>query len=190
MLRLEIPKREEWDEVREVFTDFKGASLQLEHSLVSMSRWESIWHKPLLTSMNTANKDAQQAQEELKSYIQCMIMTQNYDPECLNCLTPENYKAVRDYIEDPMTATWFKEDPHKHGRPGMGGPVLTSEYIYYLMFDCGIPKECEKWHLNRLMTLIRVIREKNANGGKKMSQNDILKQYAGINAARRAKFKK
>lgn len=186
MLKLEIPKHEGWDEVKEEFVDFKGASLQLEHSLVSLSRWESIWHKPLLTSMN---KGEPQPQEELKSYIQCMIMTQNYDPTCLDFLTKENYQTVKDYIEDPMTATWFKEDPHKHGRPGLGGPVLTSEYIYYLMFDCGIPKECEKWHLNRLMTLIRVIREKNA-GGKKMSQTDVLKQYAGLNAARRAKFKK
>ena len=84
-----------------------------------------------------------------------------------------------------MTATWFREDPRRHGRSGIGGPVMKSEYIYYLMIDCGIPKEMEKWHLNRLMTLIRVVKEKERSGNKKQSRNDINSQYAAMKARSR-----
>lgn len=184
MLKLEIPAVDAWDERKEEFVKFEGAVLQLEHSLVSLSRWESIWHKPFLPS----KPDDIRTEEELRSYIGCMSMTQSFDPVCLNFLTQENMKSVQKYIEDPMTATWFKEDPHKHGKSGLG-QVLTSEYIYYLMFESGVPKECEKWHLNRLMTLLRIIAEKN-NPGKKLSPHETLSKYASINAARRAKFKK
>lgn len=181
MLKIEIPAQEGWDETNCVFTEpFSGCTLQLEHSLVSLSRWESIWHKPFLTSINTDDNI-----EEFKSYVQCMNMTQSFDPKCLDFLTKENYRQIKEYIENPMTATWFREDPKKHGKSGMGGPVLTSEYIYYLMIDCGIPKEMEKWHLNRLMTLIRIVKEKEKSSNKKQSQRDIMNNYAAMKARSR-----
>lgn len=180
-LKLVIPEQEGWDEVKEEFVNYNGATLQLEHSLISLSKWESIWHKPFISISN----DGSMTNEELTSYVSCMVLTQNVDPHFVDFLTEQNYKEIREYIENPMTATWFRQDPKKHGRSGMGGPALTSEYIYYLMFDYGIPKECEKWHLNRLMTLIRVIEEKNSQGNKKMSAKDRMSQYAAMKAARR-----
>jgi hypothetical protein len=104
-------------------------------------------------------------------------------------LTKDNFDTVQKYIEDSMTATWFRENPKKHGKSGLGR-VLTSEYLYYLMFEAGVPKDCEKWHLNRLMTLLRIYAENNNTNGKKPSQNELLSKYASINAARRAKLKK
>lgn len=186
MLKLEIlPVDDCWDEAKEEFVRFEGATLQLEHSLVSLSRWESIWHKPFLS----LKPDEARTAEEFKSYIACMSMTQSFDPKILNFLTNEHLNIVQKYIEDPMTATWFREDPKKHGKSGLG-QVITSEYLYYLMFEAGIPKDCEKWHLNRLMTLLRIYAEKSKTNGKKPSQNELLTKYASINAARRAKLKK
>jgi len=179
MLLIKIPTKEGWDEKKEQFVSVKGATLQLEHSLISLSRWESIWHKPFLSMANETT------QEEFKSYIQCMSMTQDIDPALLDMLTNDEIKKIKNYIEDPMTATWFREDPKRHGKSGIGGPVMTSEYIYYLMIDCGIPKEMEKWHLNRLMTLIRVVKEKERSGSKKNSYKDTMNQYAAMKARSR-----
>lgn len=187
MLQIVIPKRQGWDERIEKFVDIEGATLQLEHSLISLSRWEAIWHKPFLSMAeeSRSNVPTSTTEEEFMSYVKCMVMNQNFDPELLYFLTTEDKQRIKDYIEDPMTATCFKEDPRRHGRPGMGGPFLTSEYIYYLMIDCGIPKEMEKWHLNRLMTLIRVVKEKERSGNKRQKQSDIASQYAAMKARAR-----
>ena len=187
MLQIKIPKRNGWDERVEQFVDVEGATLQLEHSLISLSRWEAIWHKPFLSMAeeSRSNIPTSTTEEEFMSYVKCMVMNQNFDPDLLNFLTVEDKKKIREYIEDPMTATWFSKDPRKHGKQGVGGPVMTSEYIYYLMIDCGIPKEMEKWHLNRLMTLIRLIKEKERSGNKKQRQNDVYSRYAAMKARTR-----
>lgn len=191
MLLIKIPSREGWDEEKEEFCEaFEGATLQLEHSLISLSKWEAIWHKPFLSMVeeNKPMKAAETSEEEFKSYVQCMVMTQNFDPKALKYLTHENIEQIKKYIEDPMTATWFREDPRKHGRSGMSGTVMTAELIYYFMIDCGIPKEMEKWHLNRLMTLIRVVKEKEKSNNKKQSRQDTMNNYAAMKArARRPK---
>ena len=183
MLKLEIKSRDgEWDEEREEFVEIKGTTLQLEHSLVSLSKWESIWHKPFLY------KADERTDEELKSYIQCMNMTQNVDPAVFDYLTKDEIKQVMDYIQNPMTATWFKEDPKRHGRGGGGdGTIVTSEYLYYLMIEQGVPFDCQKWHLNRLMTLLRVCTVKRSEENKKISPRDQINQYAAMKAARRMK---
>lgn len=181
MLYLTIPGKEMFDETKQEFIYIKDTTIQLEHSLISLSRWESQWCKPFLSS------DGKRTREEMIGYIKCMTMTQNVDPTVYDAIGDVEIKKVADYIEDPHTATWFN-DKNKHGK-SMGNPngeVLTSEYIYYLMIQQGIPFECEKWHLNRLMTLLRVCSVKN--GGGKKSQQDTLKDYARINAMRRAKM--
>lgn len=179
MLRIEIPKRDGWDEVREEFVEFKGGTLQLEHSLVSMSKWESIWHKPFL------DKFEKRTQEEFLSYVQCMNMTQNVDPEIFSFLTPENYKQITDYIQNPMTATTFREDPNKHGRSMGSGNIVTSEYLYYMMIDAGVPWECQKWHLNRLMTLLKICAVKRQEENKKMPKNEQMSRFSAAKAASR-----
>lgn len=178
MLKLVIPPSEIFNEETNEFIQTKGATLQLEHSLVSLSRWESITHKPFLQDKPPKTK------EEIDLYIQCMTITQNVDPEVYKYITNKEREAVLKYIDDPMTATWFREDKTRKGS-ARGNEIITSEYLYYLMVDMNIPSEYQKWHLNRLLTLIRVIGIKS-KGNKKMSKGDIGSQYAAMKAARRA----
>lgn len=177
MLQITVPISPEiWDEKNEEFIEPKTASLQLEHSLVSISKWESKWHKPFLS------KEPKTVEETI-DYIKCMTLTQNVKPEVYDHLSKENIEEINAYIDDPKTATTFSKD-RKSAR---SREIITSELIYYWMIALNIPFECQKWHLNRLLTLIRVCEVKNTPG-KKMSQREVLNQYAAINAANRKRF--
>lgn len=181
MLQLIIPDAEDeelWDDENQMFVvqpGCKGGTIQLEHSLISISKWESKWHKSFLSTK-------EKTMEETIDYIKCMTLTPNVKPELFLHLTAENFKQVEAYIQDPMTATTFKQKPGK----GPSRKIITSEIIYYWMIACEIPFECQKWHLNRLMTLINVCNEKNTPG-KKMSPKSLMKQNSALNAARRGK---
>lgn len=174
MLTIEVPiSPEGWDEEKQEFVEPRVQILQLEHSLVSLSKWESKWKKSFISSKNITN-------EEMFDYIKCMTLTKNVSTDVYDHLTQENIETVRSYIEDPMTATTFsKENSSTRNRE-----VVTSELIYYWMIASNIPFECQKWHLNRLITLIRVCSLKNAPQ-KKRSKKDIMSQNAALNAARR-----
>lgn len=176
MLRITIPASELWDERTEEFVYTKEQTLQLEHSLVSLSKWESKWGKPFLGKN-------EKTYEETIDYIKCMTITQNVDPDIYKYLTNENIKQINEYIDSPMTATTFSEN----GKSKNSREVITSEIIYYWMISLSIPLDCQKWHLNRLLTLIRVCDIKNSPS-KKKSMRDTMSQNARLNAARRKKF--
>lgn len=173
MLQITIPAVDQWDEGKEEFVYTKEQTLQLEHSLVSLSKWESKWCKPFLTKDKLSD-------EETLDYVRCMTLTQNVDPETYNHLTDENIRQINRYIDAPMTATWFTED--KRGKPNR--EQITNELIYYWMIALNIPFECQKWHLNRLLTLIKVCDIKN-QPAKKMSKKDIFSRNKALNEARR-----
>ena len=174
MLQITIPAVDQcWDEQKQEFVSIKEQKLQLEHSLVSLSKWESKWRKAFL-----AKQDKTYA--ETLDYIRCMTITPNVDPQVYNFLTVDNINQINDYIAAPMTATVFSED--NSGRNNR--EVVTSELIYYWMIALNIPFECQKWHLNRLLTLIRVCNIKNTPP-KKRSKNEIMSRNAALNAARR-----
>ena len=178
MLQLIIPpvSSEQWDEINEEFIyteEFKGATLQMEHSLLSISKWESKWCKSFLS-----RKD--KTREELDDYIRCMTVTPNVDPEVYNHLSGDHIKKIQEYIDAPMTATYINEN--KSGQQSRD--VITSELIYYWMIANQIPFSCEKWHLNRLLALIKVCNVKN-NPPKKMGGRDLMKHHAAVNASRR-----
>jgi len=176
MLTIIVPGREAWDEATESFINTKTCKLQLEHSLVSVSKWESKWCKAFLSEIND------KSQEEVIDYIRCMTINQ-VDPNVYYLLTKENIRQIMDYINAPMSATTFSEMPGaKRSRE-----VVTSELIYYWMVASQIPFECQKWHLNRLLNLIRICGIKN-QPPKKMKRNEILSRNASLNAARRAKL--
>lgn len=176
MLKIAIPDQELYDEEKEEFITIKGATLSLEHSLVSVSKWESKWKKPYIS-------DTEKTNAEFKDYVRCMCTTQNVDPLTFEYIPVQTLNKIVEYINDPMTATWFSNKEHKGN-----GEAVTSELIYYWMTALNIPMECQKWHLNRLLTLIRIAGEKN-QPPKKMNKNDILKQNRALNARRKAKYK-
>lgn len=173
MLRITLPEVEEWDERKQEFVYSEEKTLQLEHSLVSLSKWESKWHKPFLNTTKMTD-------EEALDYIRCMTLTQNVSPETYNRITYDHIIAIKDYINDPMTATKFSED----GKSKRSREIITAEIVYYWMSALQIPFECRKWHLNRLLAFIRVCSAKNSPT-KKMSQREIMSQNAALNAARR-----
>lgn len=173
MLQITIPAAEMWDEKKGEFVYIRGQTLQLEHSLVSLSKWESKWCKAFLSKAEKTN-------EEVLDYIKCMTLTQNVHPEVYNGLTAENIEEINNYIEAPMTATVFSADKTSKG----SREVATAELIYYWMIALNIPFECQKWHLNRLLTLIRVCNIKNTPP-KKRSKRELLSRNAELNAARR-----
>ena len=176
MLQITIPAAEQWDEQKQEFIYTKEQTLRLEHSLVSLSKWESRWNKAFLSKKK-------KTYEETLDYIKCMTITQNVKPEVYNFLGNENLQKIQTYIDAPMTATYFSND-------GNGSPnreVVTSELIYYWMIALNIPFECQKWHLNRLLTLIKVCNIKNTPP-KKMSRQQIMSRNAALNAARRKQF--
>lgn len=183
-IHIESHKEEYWDPNKNEFINisFEEQNLSLEHSLVSISKWESRHHKPFL------GKD-EKTEEEVIDYIKCMMITQNVAKEVYNYILKDKdiLKKINDYIQDSMTATTFYEikNTNQVGRPSK--EIITSELIYYWMGSYQIPFTCEKWHLNRLLTLIRIYNIKNDNG-KKMSKKEILSNNAALNAARRAKM--
>ena len=176
MLRITVPATEQWDEIKQEFVETKEQTLQLEHSLVSLSKWESKWCKPFFS------KDAK-TYEETVDYVRCMTITQNVKPEVYACLTEENINAINEYIQAPMTATTFST----HQTKTINGEQVTAELIYYWMVALNIPFECEKWHINRLITLVQVCNIKN-QPPKKMSKNEIRSRNAALNAARRKRL--
>ncbi len=176
MLHITIPAIEQWDEINEQFINTKEQKLSLEHSLVSLSKWESKWCKPYFSKQ-------EKTQEEIIDYVRCMTITQNVNLEIYKYLSRDNLKQINDYIDAPMTATWFSEDKNKTEN----NKQITSEIIYYWMIAFNIPFECQKWHLNKLMTLIRVCDIKN-QPPKKRSQKEIMSRNAALNAARRKRL--
>ena len=176
MLKIVVPASTMFDEKNEVFVSTKEQTLQLEHSLVSLTKWESKWKKPFLS------KEAKTF-AETSDYIKCMTTTQNVDPLVYLNLSNENIRDVNAYIEDTMTATIIKDDKQKPSRE-----IITSELIYYWMIALTIPFECQKWHLNRLLTLIKVCSIKNSPE-KKMTKKEIAQRNTDLNAARKAALK-
>lgn len=176
MIQITIPSVELWDEENQVFITSKEYTLQLEHSLVSISKWESKWNKVFLSKED-------KTYEETIDYIKCMTITQNIPDEAYRYITENNIKQIEEYISAPMTATWFA----KEKTTGIPREKVTSELIYYWMISLNIPFECQKWHLNRLLTLIRVCNVKNTPP-KKMSKRSLMQRNAALNAARRKQY--
>jgi len=172
-LTIVVPDNELYNSVTGEFIPVKGATLLLEHSLVSISKWESKWEIPYLS-------DKPKTDEQVIDYIKDMTLTKHVDPKVYDILTNQNFLDIKAYIEKKQTATWFNEqEPYTKKKE-----VITSELIYYWMIAQNIPKEFEKWPLNRLITLIRVCSIKNAPP-KKMGKSAIYNKNRALNEARR-----
>jgi hypothetical protein len=177
MLTIIVPGVESYDENLDQFVSIGDLILELEHSLVSLSKWESKFEKPFLGK-------GEKTTEEVLDYIRCMVVTPNPPEEFLQKLSKENLEEVNAYIDRKMTATWFSEAP---GAPKTSREVITAELVYYWMTVFHIPFECEIWHLNRLFTLIRICNLKQEKP-KKMSRAEIAARNRELNAQRKAQL--
>lgn len=177
MLHIRVPARDYFDESQGIFVHINECELQLEHSLVSLAKWESKWRKPFLTK-------TEKTPEETYDYIRCMTINQNMI-HCVayNLLPAATVNTIMDYINLPMTATTFANNSDKPTNK----ETITAEIIYYWMIAFNIPVEFQKWHLNRLLTLINVCSIKN-QPPKKGNKKDILARQKAQNAERRAKY--
>lgn len=177
MLPIIVPDGEEqWDEARQEFIYPNGMEIKLEHSLMSLSKWEAKWNKPFLA-------EKKKSFDEMLDYIRCMSLTRDVPEDLYRCLTPSNFREINEYIDAPMTATWFSgQDGWRKGHAN--GRIVTAELLYCYMIKLGIPFECQKWHLNRLLTLIRVCEEEE-KPPKKMSQRTVMSRNTALNTARR-----
>lgn len=172
MLEITIPGIELYDENTNEFIYYPDETIQLEHSLVSISKWEANWCKPFLNARD-------KSPDEILDYIKCMTLTEGVTNDLYSRLTQDNLSIINEYLGRPMTATTFSNEQGKPSRE-----IITSEVIYYWMVSFNIPFECQYWHLNRLLTLIKVCNVKN-NPPKKMSKNEILSRNKALNEARR-----
>lgn len=178
MLRLTIPEYELFNNETNEFITVNSHEIHLEHSLISISKWESKWNKPFLV-----DKPAKTT-KEIVDYIKCMTINKNVPDSSYLYITDKQYKEINNYISAPMTATVIRDSSPNKSK----AEIMTSELIYYYMISYNIPFECEKWHINRLMTLIQVCSIKNNPNKKKMSTSEVYRSNAALNAARKKKY--
>lgn len=181
MLTIIVPEPELFDEATQRFLEPEGTKLELEHSLVSLSKWESKWEKPFLGK-------EEKTSEEILDYVRCMVLTPDVSPDVFSKLTAENNEAISDYIAAKMTATWFIDNPDS--KPST--QTITNELVYYWLVAHQIEWEAQYWHLNRLLTLIRVCNEQNKQNDpnkKKQNARVLADKYRRLNAERKAKMK-
>lgn len=183
MLTLTIPDSSLWSDSKQEFIKVKGTTFSLEHSLVAISKWESKWHIPYFSKYHT------KTEEQALDYVKCMTITQNVNPLVYLCLGDKELLQIKNYIDDTMTATTFTENAPEGSAPKQNNKIITAEEIYYMMIKLQIPIEFQKWHINRLLTLIHVFNVKDAPP-KKMNSKDWAKQRKSLNAARHAKVGK
>lgn len=178
MFKLVVPEQTIWDEKDERFIQIPSYELKLEHSLLAISKWESKWNKPFLT-------DDPKSDEEFRDYIRCMSLDEEIPYEAYAYLNVNQLHEINKYIESPMTATTIHDSSNNSPKR----EIITAELVYYWMISLQIPFECEQWHFNKLMTLIRVCGIKNSPD-KKMSNDEVMARQKRINAARRKNKKK
>lgn len=182
MFQLHVPETELWDEYRKEFIYISACDLHLEHSLISLSKWESKWKEPFLVRY----RKEPLSRGKLLDYIRCMaINASSINPNTYYAITDSMIKSVSEYINDKMSAAVIKDKTSGGG----SGEQVTADLIYYWMIELGIPFECEKWHLNRLMTLIRICEIKSRGPGKKMPLNSQFARNNALNSARRSRLR-
>ena len=176
MLVIVVDGEEFFDEHTSEFTSVPNVTLEMEHSLVSLSKWESKFKKPFLGP-------SEKTLEETMGYIEAMVVSNNCDASVLNRMNSSHFDQINNYIASTESATTFNTMPKTKGST----EIITSELVYYWLIAFNIPFECENWHLNRLFSLIQICNIKNSNP-KKMSRNEIATRNRALNEQRKAQL--
>lgn len=180
MLELRIKEDDLWDETNEQFIHVPETRLTLEHSLLSIAKWEGIYKKPLLRALS--EEEYALTPMEMIGYMKCMTIGKSVPDEVYYGLSADDIKKFHEYLENVPTATWFRED--EEDKPKGKPRILTAELIYCWMINARIPKEYEKWNINRLMVLLRVLGEENKSTDKP-KKVDMNRRRADMERARR-----
>lgn len=184
MLEITIPEQhyEFFDDNIEEFinVNIKETKIHIEHSLISLKKWEQKWHVPFLGKVD-------KTYDEITDYIRCMTLTNGIDPEVYHWIPENVLNEVIEYIKDPMTATWFREENGLIGAQKNSREIITAEIIYYWMISLSIPVEFQKWHLNQLLTLIKVVNIKNGKPRKK-DPKTAARERVALNKKRREQY--
>ena len=177
--KIYIPAQDLWDESRGEFISIKEHKLTLEHSLVSLTKYESNWHTPFLSP-------EEKTQEQVMDYIRCMVMGDDYDDNFIYALTPQDLKKIETYIATDQTASTIPEE--KNNTEPKSNELMTSELIYYYLgqIQCLTPT-IENWHLSRTLTLIRIASWKQ-KPEKELNKKEALAQCEDIREANMRKF--
>lgn len=176
MLTIKVLGDEYFDEADSRVLRDTIATIELEHSLASLSKWEEVYEKPFLSEEDKTS-------EEVMAYIEMMILTPDVPENIVYALSQENIDDIQKYISAKRSATWFNEPKHAPRQT----EKITSELIYFWMVSAQIPFEAENWHLNRLFNLIKIYNVKNTKP-KKMGRHDAAQQRRDLNAARKAQL--
>ena len=176
MLKIHIAPQDVFDERTQKFGTLPGYDLEFEHSLASLSKWESQWEKPFMGR-------TEKTDEEAVSYIRDMCLTPDVPPEAFTRITGGQHRQIQDYISAKMTATFFSDD----AKQPPSREIITAELLYYWMIASNIPFECQYWHLNKLLALLKVCAKKSEKP-KKMSRSEIDARNRQLNAQRRARM--
>ena len=176
MLTIIIEGDELFNDETQTFESIGDIVVDLEHSLLSLSKWESIHKKPFLGP-------GEKTPEEIFDYLKAMVVTPNLDPDVLHHCSQRNLNRIKEYINSSESATTFGSMPERRGP----GEIITSELIYYWMVAFNIPFECERWHLNRLFALVKICNIKNSKP-KKMSRHEMAQRNRELNAKRKAEL--
>lgn len=177
MLIIKLPAAEYFDNEQEIFVQYEEVTLRLEHSLVSLSKWEEEFEKPFL------DPSQEKTGEEVFGYIRAMVLDDDIPEGVFERFTEEHVQSINAYIERKMTATWFNDAAAPQGPPSR--EIITAELIYYWIFALQMPYECREWHLNKLFTQIKVMNVKQSKP-KKMSPRSAAAERSRLNAQRRA----
>jgi hypothetical protein len=172
MLTITVLGEEHWDQENEKFVYPDSFKLELEHSLVSLSKWESKWEVPFLG-------EKPKTTEMVLDYIECMILTPDPPADWISKLSKENIEEITAYFDSKQSATWFNDH---HPEPKTG-ETITSELVYYWLDICDIDWQAQYWHLNRLLTLVKIHTVKQAKP-KPMSRSEMLRRRRALNKQR------
>lgn len=158
-----------------VVNEGKVVRLQFEHSLRSLSKWESKNKIAFL-----AGREKTPAQ--MVDYYRCMLLSPE-DPDLVYLLDPSQMEELTNYINENQTASSVPNEGPTQYNP----ETTTSELVYFWMTALKINWEAQDWHFSRLMMLVQITSYKQ-QPPKKRNPREVLSDMRRENERRKKLF--